>query len=380
MFQFTTETIVNSNVDSSGKAKFSGANSTFSVLRAGNFKKSEVISLYKHPASAAVTETYIATIPIVAIGKVYRLVIDAKLSGSANSEWANEFVHRSKTFNYEVIATATTPNDLVAAFKVVIDKEMNMSGFTHFTITNNTAGAFTLTASNEYIRFKSVEVQLLLDGVADPITGAILTGYNNYTKLVLTNIGGVKGAQGFGTTTWLTKNLRLPTIDRTNYTAIGQDELPQAGGTYNQYTITTSTARGFSGMGAVGQPLTSVTTHVFYVLDGNATTFNGNTANVVTEFETAMTDAGLTDLITISGSIGLVISGDATITKPATGTSTTQYTVTGATGVVSWTNTTLDGVTTANTTGILSVTSAATTITASDAGTGKTATFVVTIA
>ena len=93
------------------------------------------------------------------------------------------------------------------------------------------------------------------------------------------------GKQGFGTTTWLTKNLRLPTIDRTNWTAIGQEELPQAGGQYTQYSIRTAVKRSHTGMGTVGQEMTSIVTAIFYVL-----------STLTSTFETAMTTAGLTIL------------------------------------------------------------------------------------
>jgi len=367
MFQFTTETIVNSNVDSSGAVKFSGTNSTLSVLRAGNFKKAEVISLYKHPATAAVKEVYNATIPTVVVGVTYRLAIDARLSGSANSEWANEYVMRSKLFNYEYTALTTSATDLANAFKAIIAKEMNMTGFAHFVFTN-TAGAFTLTASNEYIRFKSVEVQSLNTEVGT--TGAILTGYNNYTLLALTSISKTDGAQGFGTVTWLTKNLRLPTIDRTNWTAIGQDELPQAGGTYNQYSIRIATNRGFSGMGAVGATLTSVTTHIFYVLVGA----------VATAFEAAITAAGIPMLI--ADAAGLTGTFQLTTTDNVIGVGDfTTITPVGNVGAVTYAVSDAAKFATVNAaTGLTSVALAAgaNTVTATDAA-GNTGTIVITV-
>jgi len=323
MFQFTTETIINSNVDSSGATKFFANGNTFSVLRAGNYKSSEVVSVFKNPYSAAVKETLVTTItgnPVV--GQIYRLALDIKLSGSANSEYANDFVVRSKRFFYEVKAATTVAADLATLFTTAVLKEATVTGFSLFTVSN--AGAvITITSGTEYQRFKKAEIQTLLDGTV--VNGAVLTGYDNYNvyqDLIAT--GAVTaGKQGFGTTTWLTKNLRLPTIDRTNWTAIGQEELPTAGGQYTQYSIRSAIKRSVTGMGAVGQEMTSIVTAIFYVL-----------STVTTAFESAMTTAGLTILNAqpATGNEFIVTTPDTTI---AVGDFTT-LTPQGAVGAVTY--------------------------------------------
>jgi hypothetical protein len=375
MFQFTTETIINSNVDSSGATKFFANGTTFSVLRAGNFKKAEVVSVFKTAASAAVKEKLITTItgtPVV--GQVYRLALDIKLSGSANSEFANDFVIRSKRFWYEVKAATTSTTDLATLFKAAVLKEATTTGFSLFTLTSSGA-VITLEAGTEYQRFLKAEIQTLTDGTSATPSGAMLTGYDNYTVfqdlLGLTTAGSyawTKGKQGFGTTTWLTKNLRLPTIDRTNYTAIGQEELPQAGATYNQYAIRSAIKSSHTGMGTVGQEMTSIVTAIFYVI-----------STAVSAFESAMTTAGLTILNSTTGAGALTLNyvddtifvGDNTIP-----------TIVGAIGVVTYESATVGKATVDADTGVVTAVAAGTSvITATDTYTGGTqeATFTVTV-
>ena len=370
MFKFTTETIINSNVDSSGATKFFANGNTFSVLRAGNFKKAEVVSVFKNPYSAAVKETLVETLTgTYTATKVYRLVIDAKLSGSANSEWANEFVIRSKRFFYEITGVSTAAG-AAAAFAKAVLREQTVSGFSLFTLVQTGSSAeLTLTAGTEYQRFLKVEVQELLDGTV--VNGAVLTGYDNYTVLEDLKAAPTSytvGKQGFGTTTWLTKNLRLPTIDRTNYTAIGQDELPQAGGTYNQYSIRIAVDRGDLGMGVVGGAQTSITTAIFYVLVGS----------VATAFESAITTAGLTILnaVATSGAEFTITTPDSTI---VVGDFTTLTPV-GAVGAVTYVSGTTTVIATVDANGVTSagLVAGTTVITATDS-LGNTGTITLTV-
>ena len=369
MFQFTTETIIKSNVDSSGATKFFANGNTFSVLRAGNFKKAEVVSVFKNPYSAAVKETLVETLTgTYTATKVYRLAIDAKLSGSANSEWANEFVIRSKRFFYEITGVSTAAGAAEAFAKAVL-REQTVSGFSLFTLVQTGSSAeLTLTAGTEYQRFLKVEVQELLDNTV--VNGAVLTGYDNYTVLEDLKAAPTSytvGKQGFGTTTWLTKNLRLPTIDRTNYTAIAQDELPSAGGQYTQYSIRIMVRRGEMGMGTVGQDVTSITTHIFYVL-----------STQVSAFESAMTTAGLTILnaIPASGSEFVITADDSTIVVGDFAT----LTPVGAVGAVTYVSGTTATIATVDANGVTSAgLQAGTTVVTGTDSLGNTGTITLTV-
>lgn len=82
-----------------------------------------------------------------------------------------------------------------------------------------------------------------------------------------------------GTGEWILENLRFPTHVNTRVAAPNADDMPVAGGKYTQYAFEYCVPkRGVHGSGAVGEPLASVTHHIFYVLNGEA----------VTKFEAAL--------------------------------------------------------------------------------------------
>lgn len=73
------------------------------------------------------------------------------------------------------------------------------------------------------------------------------------------------GKQPFATGTWIMENLRLP--NTLNYRYFGSnDEMPVAGLVYTQYTFDYASERpGLGGHSGVGQGITAITTHTFYV-------------------------------------------------------------------------------------------------------------------
>lgn len=294
MFQFTTETIINSNLDSNGvSTKFSGANNTLSVLRVGNFKKSEVVSVYKRPYSAAVNETLVETISgTVDATKTYRLVVELMLQGLASSDFADHTSFNHKNIFIEVSGVATAA-DLATAFKTKLANQNLMTGFNFITLTNSGA-AMTFTATNSYIRFKTIQIQELLAGTGSTITGNMLTGYDNWTlyfDLLTDPTSWTKGVEGFGTVAWITKNLRLPTYENVRFAGLALEERPIPGGQYTQYSIRVSNSRTGIGLSAVGQQVTSITDHIFYVESGQ-----------VSAWETALSNAGLTLLNAVATS------------------------------------------------------------------------------
>ena len=76
------------------------------------------------------------------------------------------------------------------------------------------------------------------------------------------------GKVPFATGEWLIKNLRFPSYPNLRYEAVNADERPIPGKLYKQITFDYCVPRrGYTGQGAVGQMINSVTHHVFYVLD-----------------------------------------------------------------------------------------------------------------
>ena len=80
-------------------------------------------------------------------------------------------------------------------------------------------------------------------------------------------------AEPFGSAWYITKNLRLPSSSNTRFMAVNSDERPIDGASYNQYSFRYSVERDITGMGAVGQVMTSVTDHIIYVKSDLASAF-----------------------------------------------------------------------------------------------------------
>ena len=265
MNNFTTETIINTDL-------FSVADGVLKVKKVGNYKATDVVSVFKQPGADAVKEIATITIPAGVATKTYRLQIVVKQVGANVSEFANSLTRNNKILQFEVAgsAAATMASDLEAAIKAYNRDSKNAK----CTVSVNTA-TLTLTGVDEYIRFASVEFHELVESV---------TGYDSF-EVKATGTVSTPGSEGFGTPRWIMQHLRMPTLANTGWTALHQDERPIPGGLYTQYSLKQAVKRGeLQGMGAVGQEMTSVTTHVFYVLTGA----------VSTAFETACTTAGIT--------------------------------------------------------------------------------------
>ena len=276
MYQFTKETIINSNLDSNGvSTKFfaDDTNNVFSVLRSGNFPANRVISAIKIPYVASVKEVLTKTVTTANSDatKVYRVYVKLKRIGSFTSDYANSMTRNFLEKFYEIAGvsggTATT---LVAALETAIKKENNFKDNVYFTVSKSGA-AITLTAIDEYTHFEKVEIQEV------KASSASLTGYDSFTVLedVLATGTLTAGTEGFGTVKQITKNLRLPTLANTGWLAIGQDERPVPGGEYTCYILKLKTVDSEQGgVSTIGQEITSVTTHKFYVLSTLLTAWN----------------------------------------------------------------------------------------------------------
>ena len=318
MNNFTTETIINTDL-------FSAANGVLKVKKVGNYKAADVVSVHKQPGSNAVKEIAAITIPAGVATKTYRLQIIVKQVGANVSEFANSLTRNNKILQFEV-AGSTTPGTMAAALEAAIKAYNRDSKNAKCTVSLNTV-TLTLTGVDEYIRFASVEFHELAESV---------TGYDSF-EVKATGTVSTPGSEGFGTPRWILKNLRMPTLENTGWTALHQDERPIPGGLYTQYSLKQAVKRGeLQGMGAVGQEMTSVTTHVFYVLTGA----------VSAAFEAACATVGI-QIDTVNKAVTAVALGNISITAAAaTSGVAITYTTTpsGVTGAIFARNTSGDTV------------------------------------
>lgn len=270
MFQYTNTIVLNSLKDvTTGLDKIVKGSDNIEVRRVNKFLKSNVSAMYKRAASDPVIGKAEFTITNPGAG-IYRLKLYIRLSGSQNSYYSNDFVFKGKPFVYEfkIASNSTTATGVAKEIKRVIDKIQAFYGDKY--IKTEVAGdKLTIHGVDEYQLFTEAKIQKLNTAANNPLTNEV---FEDVTEGTIT-----KSVEGFGTYTHILKDLRLPTIEARKFEAVNQEELPVPGAKYNQYIIEYKVDRGLFGGAAVGQQVTSKTTHVFYVLD-----------SLATEFETAL--------------------------------------------------------------------------------------------
>ena len=130
--------------------------------------------------------------------------------------------------------------------------------------------------------------------IVDPATGDVVVGdktldFDGLRDLADNETAIEPGIEAFGDYNWIIHNLRLPTAANTGFWAVTKNEMPVPGGNYVQFIVRMCVERdGIAGQ-VVGNRATSVTTHVFYVLDQGT-----NVATIRTELAkltTIKTDA-----------------------------------------------------------------------------------------
>jgi hypothetical protein len=278
MFDFSTETILNSiaGVSSIGPA----VNPTIPVgevavrflkpsmlfYQSNSVGKRKTTAIYKsvgnNPVNEVSTVALASITPADLVGKVVRLAIDVRLDGSedaAHSRWA---VNKGQPYFAEFFVQTTygSPTLLAAALAPAFNNAMKRIGVSEVVVTASGTNLL-VTATNEYQRFDAVNLDLI-DNAYEEIPLTIATGSIT-----------TPGVQGFGTSWFLTKNLRMPTIEQIRFQGIHQDEKIQANTLYNQYTLVVEAERDITHQGLVGAKATSKTHHVFYVPQGSASAF-----------------------------------------------------------------------------------------------------------
>lgn len=286
MFQFTTTTIINENKDfTSGKVLFEGSDGVLKIKRHNNFKKENVLAIYKRAATDPKLAKVSFTIPGTLKAGFYRVALYVRLSGNNNSYYANDFVFKGKPFyiEFEVKTDNETATTVAARIVENARKYMLMVYENDLLKVSNSGATLNIEAVDEYQRFTKADIEMFNSKAGIEAMGGYFGQYESLIKGNVTEVG----AEGFGTFTQLVKDLRLPTAANTRWTKIVQDETPIPGAKYNQYTIYYCVNRGVLGGDAVGEVVKSRTTHVFYV----------NTA-VASTFETALQEIGT--LITVT--------------------------------------------------------------------------------
>ena len=294
MFQFTTTNVINVNQDlGTNKSLWSLQEATddkgasLNIKRIGNFCADYVTDIFKAEATDPVITK--ATLDLNSLadkaedGDQFRLSLYIRLSeGSNYSLYSNDFYFKGLPFSIDFIwktdaaTTAKKLEDTVRKYMLSVYNEKVFSVKAEGT-------TLVIEGVNEYQYFSKANIEKL-----DPKANHGMGEYTVVVEGLTAAMGGVDGTnlielnkEGFGTYSWILHNLRLPTTAHTNFAAVQKDHVPVVGAKYNQYTIHYCVKRGTLGTNAVGDQVTSHTTHVFYV-----------NQDIAAEFEAALGELG----------------------------------------------------------------------------------------
>lgn len=274
---FQTQTIINYNVDpDSGKTLFEGVDSykvdgkakaALKIKRDFILVKDNVLAIRKAEGKEAVKcsaeinfTTLLDTLKPTK-GKNYcRFDVYLGVEGAEPYIYSTPWVQKGIPFWVEFTVSDTATAKSIADDLESLIKKNNVfqQGKDLIKITNDGSGKLTLTGTDEFQRFKKIEISLY-DDVED------------YAEKVaeITESGPIKvtarGENSFGTYSQIIKDLRLPTAANTQWTHIRQAETPIVGAIYDQYIIEYAAPATNDGLQCVGQRMNSHTTHVFWV-------------------------------------------------------------------------------------------------------------------
>jgi hypothetical protein len=260
--------------------------------------------------------------------------------------YANDLVYKGKPLYIEFpVKYGETPNIVAKRVKAIADKYLLFTAQEKIldviaTVTNTAgseAGTVTFKGVNGYQMItkaslqkydptaKTVDCCTTQGEYVDVITGVpvifkigsglftkddnekqyYLDEDGNITEIGESQVAILPGLEAFGDYNWIIHNLRLPTAANTNFWAPTKNEMPMVGTYYTQFIIKLATNRDGIAGEAVGQRVTSVTTHVLYVA--------GNLGPITNGQATSGTPAALVynQLATLISGSNVTISSEA---------------------------------------------------------------------
>lgn len=256
MFQYTKENILN-KVEA-GKT-FKVEEGKLIVDGLGEYVLANIVDqkIYKTVGQAGQVAKKTVAFSGLAAGKEYVLSFrvitpDQYLAEYASPNWQVFGKPIIVGFNYKDVAS------LVKAIELAIPE-----GNKYFKVAAGTGTAVVLEATTKYMDFDKVAVELAEKKEGDTVPTVTVTDAQERIA-------------PFATKEWIIENLRFPTYPNIRYNSAGN--MPTAE-LYDELSFAYAVPRvGLGGLSGVGQGLTAVTRHIFYVPTGTITTLkNGET-------------------------------------------------------------------------------------------------------
>lgn len=281
MFQFTREFIINNNTGLlEDGVKFKAVDDIVYIDNLINIDKKSIHKVYKaaHQDAAAEVINWKPTLTDIKAGDVVRVIATLYQDDNVVATFASPVPNTGRTIQYEFIATGTT---LVNTVKPVEDLYATME-------VDSTAG-ITITAKDCFTHVGKIEI--VKDAVSDSNIGigavkvaSVKKGDANFNITT-------EGTPGLGNTAQILRNMRLQTDANLNPYGLDIDERPIAKGKYDMYTVELVTERRNIGHNVMGSVGASLTTLVFYVLEGEVSDAFGelfDSVNTITEGKSNM--------------------------------------------------------------------------------------------
>lgn len=231
-------------------------------------------------------------------GKNYcRLDIYLGIEGCESSAYATPWIQKGRPLWVEfTVGEKTTAAKIVQNIASSIKRNHLFLYDKDLLKVSTDGNSLILEGNEEYQRFREVDV-VMFDSDSEYVDTVASLGDTGVTL-------NERGYNSFGTYSQISKDLRLPTAANTSWTHIRQQETPIVGAVYNQYIIEYEAPATNHGLQAVGERMTSHTTHVFWVK---------NDPNLIAEWETALKDVGDIEGICCAGHYNPDESGISTV-------------------------------------------------------------------
>lgn len=255
MFDFRKEVIINSATlpaEDGGLNRVTNDGEYLKVLRCAEYKIDDITNMVKVLPKAGTASTVVVSPSAEDNATVYKLVIKIGLDNHRmHGEFANDWAKYEKTLTVE----SDTHTGLKAALKGVLEANPILVELEAKSAEDNGGveiQANTFACKDLHQVIKSAEVIAYDDKDAEISTKPLEKN---------------DGVRPLNTGDLLIENLRFPSYPNLRYAAEHEEERPIPGALYDLYVFDYVVPRvGLHGQGAVGQQLTSSTTHAFYVL------------------------------------------------------------------------------------------------------------------
>lgn len=301
MFQYTSETIINSNegslklvngatgvrfaaVNANGQAATKASNDAEMIIIDGvtSLAVSDICKVYHttymKPELAKAELDLSTVVDATNEGKVLRLRIYLTESGRSSAMIKNAYLRCQRPFVYEMELKNVSGNEAALCTKLakMINTEMAEYDIDFITASATTT-TLTFTAGDCYIRFAKANGIIASVGDKPIECGFVTNDPNSYLGEKFDVVAGgevkVVGNEGAGTVAQMIKDLRIPTSASTDPFHGDHGGMPVPGGKYDQYVFEVLTDRRHISGGVVGEVGKSLTTFVFFVESAAVTAF-----------------------------------------------------------------------------------------------------------